>query len=110
VTRPIAAIITAITGDRIIVGEEELIHAMRHFFLPKDIFLELLERVLKEPTDVFTDSLRLPHEFLLFYRLDRNSYLLAIVKVTSSGSYLASMYPTGRQIRGSHRKLKRVKI
>ena len=45
-TRHISAIITAVTGDRVIVGKEELLHAMKHFVLPEDIFLELLERIL----------------------------------------------------------------
>ena len=43
--RKIAAIITAITGDRVIVGEEELYHAIEAHFsmLPVDILLELKE-------------------------------------------------------------------
>ncbi|MBI2742593.1 MAG: hypothetical protein HYX48_01585 [Chlamydiales bacterium] len=44
--RRVAAIITAITGDRIIVGADELKHAMDEHFsmLPTDILLELIER------------------------------------------------------------------
>jgi hypothetical protein len=47
-----AAIITAITGDRIVIGEEELEHAIKEHFsmLPVDILLELIERILKDPT------------------------------------------------------------
>jgi len=47
--RKIAKIITAITGDQIVVGELELRHALEHFLLPDNIFLELLELVLKNP-------------------------------------------------------------
>ena len=39
--RKIAKIITAITGDQIIVGELELRHAQEHFLLPDVILLEL---------------------------------------------------------------------
>ncbi|MBS0649399.1 MAG: hypothetical protein JSS10_09295 [Verrucomicrobia bacterium] len=54
-SRRIAAIITAITGDRIIIGEDELKHAMEEHFsmLPTDMILELIERVLKDPTKIF---------------------------------------------------------
>ena len=44
--RKIAKIITAITGDQIVVGGLEPRHAQEHFFLPDAIFLELLELVL----------------------------------------------------------------
>ena len=42
--RKIAAIITAVTGDRIVIGEDELRHAMEEHFsmLPTDILLELI--------------------------------------------------------------------
>lgn len=42
-SRKVAAIITAITGDRVIIGEEELNHAIKEHFsmLPKYIVLEL---------------------------------------------------------------------
>lgn len=54
-TRKIAAIVTAVTGDRVIIGEAELHHAIEEHFsmLPIDILLELIERVLKDPTKIF---------------------------------------------------------
>ena len=55
-SRKIISIITAITGDRVIIGADELDHALKHFILPEDIFLELLERVLKDPNEVFVDD------------------------------------------------------
>jgi hypothetical protein len=36
--------------------------------------------------------------------------LLAVVKVTADGAFFASMYPTGKQIRSKHKKLKKVKL
>ncbi|MBS3904381.1 MAG: hypothetical protein KGZ39_03555 [Simkania sp.] len=53
--RKITTVITAITGERVIIGEEELKHAMEEHFsmLPMDILLELIERILKDPTKIF---------------------------------------------------------
>jgi hypothetical protein len=53
--RKVAAIITAITGDRIVIGEEELEHTIKEHFsmLPVDILLEPIERILKDPTRIF---------------------------------------------------------
>ena len=49
--RKVAAIITAVTGDRIVIGEEELEHAIKEHFsmLPVDILLELIEMNFKRP-------------------------------------------------------------
>jgi type II secretory pathway component PulC len=108
-SRSIAAIITAITGDRVIIGEDELKHAVEEHFpmLPKDILLELIERILKDPTKIF-EQIKL-NQYHLFYRLDNRRYLVVIVKKTSTGSYFASMYSTGISIRNSHKELKEVK-
>ena len=73
-----AAVIRAATGDDVIIGEQELRHAMRHF------------------------------TYRLFYRLEDGRYLLAVVKLTPAGAFLASMYPTGRSIRPSHRRFRKV--
>jgi hypothetical protein len=108
--RKIVAIITSVQGDRVIVCKDELDHALRHFTLPQDIFLELLERVLKDPSDVFVDDLTSPNVYHLFYRLESGRYLMAVVKLLDEGNYLASMYPTGKKIRGLHKKMKRLKI
>lgn len=58
--RKIAKIITAITGDQIVVGELELRLAQEHFLPPDAILLELLELVLKDPTEVLVDNLKAP--------------------------------------------------
>ncbi|HSX25544.1 MAG TPA: hypothetical protein VLE89_00880 [Chlamydiales bacterium] len=108
-SRRVAAIITAITGDRIIVGEEELNHAMEEHFpmLPIDILLELIERILKDPTKIFEQEKL--SQYHLFYRLDNRRYLVVIVKKTPTGNYFSSMYSTGSSIRNSHRDLREVK-
>jgi hypothetical protein len=108
--RHIITIITAITGDRVVVGKTELEHALRHFPLPEDILLELLERVLKDPTDVYLEKTGSSKQYKLFYRLEKTKYLLVVVKLTNQGSFFASMYPTGVKVRGKHKNLKKVKI
>jgi hypothetical protein len=62
--------------------------------LPDDMLLELIERVLKDPTKIFEEHN--PHQYFLFYRLD-------------SGTYFFSMYITGNAIRPKHKKLKEIK-
>jgi hypothetical protein len=81
---------------------------MRHFALPRDLVLALITRVLEHPTLVLADESREPHEYRLFYRLEDGRYLLAVVKITSAGAFFASMYPTGRKIRPSHGRFRRV--
>ena len=109
-TRRVAAVITAITGDRVIIGEDELKHAAKEHFsmLPSDILLELIERVLKDPTNIYEQEKL--SQYHLFYRLDNRRYLVVIVKRTSAGNYFASMYSTGSSIRNSHKDLKEVKL
>jgi len=65
-----AAVIKAVTGDEVIVGEAELRHAMRHFTLPRDLVLDLIVRVLEHPTLVLVDDARDPLEYRMFYRLE----------------------------------------
>ena len=108
--RNIATIITAITGDRVIVGKRELIHAMRHFMLPEDIFLELLERVLKDPDEVYIDDTKETKEYRLFYRLDDSRYILTVVKIIDEGAFFSSMYTTGEKVRSSHKNFKKIKL
>ena len=72
---------------------------MRHFTLPRDLALALIERILEHPTVVLADDVAEPHEYRLFYRLDDGRYLLAVVKPTPVGAFFASMYPTGKRIR-----------
>ena len=109
-SRKIATIITAITGDRIIIGQNELKHAMEEHFpmLPVDILLELIERILKDPTRIFEQEKL--SQYHLFYRLDNQKYLVVIVKKTPTGNYFSSMYSTGSSIRNSHKDLKEIKL
>ncbi len=109
-SRKIVTVITAITGDRIIIGEAELNHAKEEHFsiLPTDILLELIERILKDPTKVFEQKKL--HQYHLFYRLDNGKYLVVIVKKADTGNYFSSMYSTGNFIRNSHKDLKEIKL
>ena len=108
--RKISKLVTCLTGERVVIGEQELRHAQEHFLLPDDIFLELLERVLREPSAVFVDKIKKPTTYWLFYRLESGRYLVAIIKITKTGMYFTSMYPTGKSIRNKHKKLKRLKL
>jgi len=106
--RRIARVIRAATNEDVTVCDAELEHAQRHFPLPRDLVMELIERVLTQPTAVYADDAKSPHEYRMFYRLDDGRYILAVVKVIAEGAFFASMYPTGRRVRGSHRKFRRV--
>lgn len=108
-SRKVVTVITAITGDRVVIGEAELNHAKGEHFsmLPEDILLELIERVLKDPTKIFNEEKL--HQYHLFYRLDNRKYLVVIVKKTPTGNYFSTMYSTGNTIRNSHKTLKEIK-
>jgi hypothetical protein len=109
-SRKIAAIMTAITGDRVVVGEDELHHAIQAHFpmLPSDILLELIERILKDPTKIFEQEKLC--QYHLFYRLDNERYLVVIVKKTLTGNYFSTMYSTGNSIRSAHKGLKEIRL
>lgn len=106
----IITVITAVTGERVIVRKDEMEHAMRHFLLPEEIFLELLEKVLKDPNEVYVDETKEGKIYHLFYRLFQKKYILAVVKVIPKGAYFASMYATGETIRKSHKHFKKLKL
>ena len=108
--RKTIAKITAATGDRVIINEDEFLHALNEHFeiLPQEILLELIEIVLKEPTLVYEDTKK--HIYHLFYRLENKRYLVAIIKKSISGNYFCTAYPTGTTIRNKHKKLKKVKL
>lgn len=108
--RRIAAVITAITGDRIVIGKEELDHAKEDHFqvFPVDMLLELIERILKDPTKIFEQKKL--HQYHIFYRLDNRRYLVVIVKRTPTGNYFSTMYSTGKTMRNSHKDLKEIKL
>ena len=113
VKRKIVAIITDILGDRVVIGEKELSHAIEDHFsaVPQDIMLEIIERVLKDPSAIYQDNKKKEQLFNFFYRLEKGpKYLLTVVKVTSEGAFFASMYPTGKKIRNKHKNLKKVKL
>ena len=84
--------------------------AQHYSQLPQDIFLELLERVLKDPTELYLDDRGDEKKYYMFYKLENGKYIVAVVKTISDGSYFSSMYPTGKKIRNAHKNLKRLKI
>jgi hypothetical protein len=106
--RKVARVIRAATKDDVTVCEAEVEHARRHFPLPRDLLLDLIERVLTRPTLVYADDARSPREYRLFYRLEDGRYILVVVKVTAEGAFFASMYPTGRRVRAAHGKFRRL--
>ena len=108
-SRKIIAVITAITGDRVVIGEAELNHAIEDHFqlIPTDMLLELIERVLKDPTKIFEEKKH--HQYHLFYRLDHRKYLVVVVKKGESGNYFSTIYSTGNKIRNKHKNLKEIK-
>jgi len=108
-SRRVVTVMTAITGDRVVIGEAELNHAKEEHFqmLPIDMLLELIERILKDPTKIFEQKKL--HQYHLFYRLDNQRYLVVIVKLTDTGNYFSSMYSTGNSIRNSHKDLTEIK-
>ncbi len=110
--KKITSVITAVTGDRVIISEEALLHAINEHFqvVPKDILLEILERILKNPTVVFLESHSRQKSYNFFYRLENRGYIVVVVKINVGGAFLATMYPTGKAPRKKHSQLKRIKI
>ncbi len=111
--RKIIAIITDVLGDRVVVGEQEFEHSIDGHFtvIPKDIILELLERILKDPTEIYRDDRKKEQIFNFFYRLERGpKFIVAVIKVTPDGAFFSSMYPTGKGPRNTHKNYKKVKI
>jgi len=82
---------------------------MRHFTLPRDLLIELIERVLQHPDTVLVDDEKEPHEYRLFYRLEDGRYILAVVKIVQDEAFFASMYLTGKRMRRSHRHFRRLR-
>ncbi len=108
--RKIVCVISAATGDLVIVGEDELQHAARHFVLPRSILVELLTVILKDPSEVFLDTSKPSKLYKIYYKLEDNRYLLVIVKILKEGAFFASMYSTGKKVKARHSKMKRIKI
>lgn len=109
-SRSIIAVITDILGDRVVVGISELKHAINAHFqtLPSDILLELLERILKNPTVIYEE--KKGHLYHLFYKLENGKYLVTVIKKSKSGTFFSTIYPTGKSIRNKHKILRKVKI
>jgi len=74
VDHKIATVVTDANGDHVVIREAELKHAMTEHFsmLPRDMLLELIERILKDPTRIFIEEKA--HRYYLFYRLDNQKY------------------------------------
>ena len=108
-SKKVAAVITDVLGARVVILTEALEHMIaRHFPLfPKEIVLELIERVLRDPTDIFEEKNK--HLFHLFYRFDSRHYIVVIVKHTADGSFFVTAYPTGATYRRKHKTLKKVR-
>ncbi len=106
----IIAVITAATGDRVVITQTELKnHAQKHFpNLPLYILIEFIEKILKEPDHILLDPETNKH--LLFYRIDEKKYVVVVIKRTDDGVYFSSIYPTGQDMRSKHKKFKKVKI
>ncbi len=111
-SKKIIAVVTAITGDRVIVTDEAIKHVIEQHFrgIPQDLVLETLEKVLKDPSDVYKDTQHKDKEYDFFYRLDDGKFVVAIVKIKKDGAYLSSMYPTGKKQRTKHKGFKKVKV
>ncbi len=107
--KKIEAVITDVLGERVVVLSEALEHAVeRHFTLfPTEMVLELIERVIRDPSDIFEEQKK--HLFHLFYRIDSRHYIVVIVKRTPDGKFFVTAYPTGKTYRVKHKKLKRVR-
>lgn len=110
--RTVVAVITAITGDRVIITDEAIKHVIALHFrgIPQDIILETMERVLRNPSDVYRETQSKNCEYDFFYRLESGEFVVVIVKMVSDGAYLSSMYPTGSKHRNKHKKFKKVKL
>lgn len=74
------------------------------------MFLELLERVLKDPSDVYLDTTKSHKQYKFFYRIENLKYIVAVIKIIYEGTFFASMYPTGLKIRNKHLKMKKIEI
>lgn len=112
-SKKIIAVITAITTDRVIITDDALKHIIEEHFrgIPEDIILETVERVLRDPSEVYKDTQKSKSkEYDFFYRLESGEYIVVVVKIIAEGAFLSSMYPTGKKQRNKHKGFKKVKI
>ena len=111
--KKIVTVITDILGDRVVVCENEFKHAIEDHFpeFPQHLILELLETILKDPTEIFRDDSSTEQIYNFFYRTDvSKKFVVAVIKITEDGAFFASMYPTGKKVRNIHKGFKKVKI
>jgi|GEM_PF-677367 len=111
--RKILSVVTAVTGHKVVIGESEIEHSLhKHFRIPKIKLLEIIEQVLMDPSFVLLEESKAEHvkEYFLFYKLDDGGHLVVVVKVRDDESLFSTIYPTGKEIRNPHKKLKKVKI
>lgn len=112
-SKKIIAVITAATSDRVIVTDDTIKLIIEEHFrgIPKDIILETVERVLRDPSEVYKDTQKSKgKEYDFFYRLETGEYVVVVVKILETGAFLSSMYPTGKKPRNKHKDFKRVKL
>ncbi len=106
--RKINKIITSCLNQSVIIGEDELTHALeKHFSIPKVKLTEIIEMVLTEPDEIFLDEKTVLYH--LFYKIETGQYLVVVLKSVDSKIFFSTIYPTGSKIRSPHKKLKRIK-
>jgi hypothetical protein len=110
--RKIIAVITAITEDRVIVTDEAIAHIIEEHFrgVPRGIILETIERVLRDPSDLYREEQTKSKKYDFFYRLETGEFIVAVVKIIPEGAFLSSLYPTGKQQRNKHKGFKKIKL
>jgi hypothetical protein len=111
--RKILSVVTAATGHKVVIGDDEINHSLhKHFRIPKIKLLEIVEQVLMDPSFILLEDSKLDHiqEYLLFYKLDDGGHLVVVIKVKDNESLFSTIYPTGKDLRNPHKKLKRIKI
>ena len=109
----IITVTTSVTGDRVIVTDEAIKHIIEEHFrgIPQTTILETVERVLKDPSNLYKDSSHKKKEYDFFYRLESGEFLVAVVKIIpNDGAYLSGMYPTGKRHRNKRKNFKKVKL
>lgn len=109
--RKVLSIVTAATKDRVIITDEAIDHIIETHFngIPKNIILETVEQVLRDPSEVYKDKKDV-HEYDFFYRLDNGAFIVVVVKIIHDGNFVSSMYTTGKKHRNKHKGFKKVKI
>lgn len=108
--RKVLTVITAVTGMRVSIGDNELMHALeKHFHIPKIKLLEIVEQILLDPSDIYEEpGASADKTFFLFYRLETKIYLVVVVKKVGNEAFFVTVYPTGQKPKNKHTKLQKV--